>query len=56
MDQTFKEWMRDVNIWIGEQVGLSADDLPDYGFYDAYEDAVEPEEAAAECLDAAGYY
>lgn len=54
--RSFKEWKGEVNQAIQDEIGFTADDLPDYGFYDAYEDAVEPTEAAAECIDAAGYY
>ncbi len=55
-NRSFKEWMEEVNICILAEIGFTADDLPDYMFYDSYEDAVEPGEAAAECIDAAGYY
>ena len=49
--RTFKEWKAKVDKFIEDETGLSTDDLPDYGFYVAYENAVSPELAAKECLE-----
>jgi len=56
VDKTFKEWMDKVDQEIKGVTDLTSEDLPDYMFYDAYEDGVDPAETAAKCLDAAGYY
>ena len=54
MTQTFDQWMRSVNAAIEAAYGLTADDLPDYGYADAYADGVPPRTAAARAIRAAG--
>lgn len=54
MAQTFEQWMQRVNQILGSTIGLDADDLPDWHYYDAWEDGVPPKEAAREALEYAG--
>ncbi len=52
---TFDDYMDAVNRAIEREVFVSAEDLPDYDFYSAWEDDIPVNETAAECLAEAGY-
>ena len=55
MKQSFEEWMKQVNVFIAEElVGMDADDLPDYGYADAYARGDAPKRAAQKAIKAAG--
>jgi hypothetical protein len=47
----FVEWLKRVNNIVVSQLGVGIDDLPDWGFADAFEDKYTPNEAAAEFID-----
>ena len=49
---TFDEWKAEVNRRLGV-FGLHADDLPDWGYYDAWEAGMPPVKAARKALKAA---
>lgn len=48
---TYKEWRRQVDVWIIRMCGLSGDDLPDYRYRDAYHDEVTPKECAQDVIE-----
>ncbi len=52
---TFRQWMRLVDLALLARVSLTHHDLADFGFRDAFEDGISPEEVAAEMLDAEGF-
>ena len=54
MRQTFEEWMKEVGKEMWALVGCFPDDLPDWKYYDAYEDRVSPPVAAKRAIKAAG--
>ncbi len=43
--------MRQVDIALVSQVGLSSSDLPDQAYYDHYESGIEPKEVAKEIVE-----
>jgi hypothetical protein len=49
----FAQWMHSVDLTIQRITGLSADDLPDYCYRDAYEDGLSPAQAARRAVRAA---
>jgi Family of unknown function (DUF5419) len=52
---TFEVWMTVVNERIASVLlGLDSDDIPDWGYWDAWNDGVNPNEAACEALKEAG--
>ena len=53
---TFQQWMRKVDAIIDAITGMSADDLPDYCYADAFEDGVKPATAARRAIGAAQEY
>jgi hypothetical protein len=54
MKKTFEQWKREVDAAILALCGLTADDLPDYGYADAYEDGKSPKATARAAIKAAG--
>lgn len=53
MKMSFEAWKIQVDRHVMEQVGLSADDLPDYRYRDDYEDGVKPATTARRVVKAA---
>ena len=52
---SFDEWMRAVNAAVQRKTGgLSADDLSDYCYADAYEEGIPPSTVAGLAIRAAG--
>jgi hypothetical protein len=51
--QSFEQWKRNVDLIIQRKTGLSADDLPDYCYRDAYEDDLSALTAANRAIMAA---
>ena len=47
---TFEQWMAEVNKELRSRCGLSAHDLADFRYYDAYSDECTPAEIAVEVL------
>jgi hypothetical protein len=52
-DLLFQQWMKNVDLIIQRKTGLSAYDLPDYCYRDAYEDDIAPLTAANRAIKAA---
>lgn len=52
--ETFESWMRAVNRWIEERLGLHSADLPDCRYRDWYDAGVQPETAALRAIRNAG--
>lgn len=52
---TFAEWMEDVNEQLLVRCGLTSDDLPDWGYRDAYDAGIAPAVAARRALKACGF-
>jgi Ni,Fe-hydrogenase III component G len=50
---TYEQWKLQVDRHVQEQVGLSADDLPDYRYRDDYDDGVKPATTARRTVAAA---
>lgn len=50
MKLSFEEWMRKVDQLVQSRVGLSAHDLPDWRYRDAYDDEMTPARAAAHVI------
>jgi hypothetical protein len=38
--KSFETWMRDVDKWLLQAVGVTHEDLPDWPYQDAYEDGM----------------
>ena len=53
MKMTFEQWKAKVNKHILRQSGMESDDIPDWGYYDAYCLDVSPKVAARKALKAA---
>lgn len=53
MRKTFESWMARVDALISVATGCSADDLPDVGYRDMYEDGRSAESAAKAAIRAA---
>lgn len=47
---TYEQWKGAVNAAVIRRVGLSADDLPDWNYRDAYESGMTPLRAAAKVI------
>jgi len=52
---SFEEWMEEVDKEVTDRSGLSVNDLPDINFRDLFLSGADPEEAAEEVLENAGY-
>ncbi len=52
---TFSVWMGKVDSALQNEVGIGISDLADWGYRDAFDDEMPPEEAAAEVLAANGW-
>ena len=52
---SFDNWKAAVNRHILNTCGLDADDLPDWGYWSAWNDGVSPRIAAREALEAADF-
>lgn len=48
---TFDEWKNKVNAEVQNLIGLSADDLPDFTYRDAFEAGESPESVAQQVVD-----
>ena len=54
---TFEQWMSQCNGWIADAIGFAdADDLPDWHYWDAFDDGMKPREAAEAAIDAAKWH
>ena len=51
----FREWMGEVEATLDGIVGCGVDDLPDWDYYEAFDEGWSPEDAALSALDAAGF-
>ena len=47
---TFEEWMLKVDRLLIDHIGLDHDDLPDQGYWDAWDSEYTPEEMIAEMI------
>jgi hypothetical protein len=50
MKRTFEDWMKEVDGWLLLRCGLTHDDLPDWRYYDDYEDGVKAWRSAAKAI------
>ena len=50
MANEFVEWKAKVNIAIQQEAGITADDIPDYNYYRAFNQHVSPERAAKRAI------
>lgn len=50
---TFEQWLKEVDRYVVALCGLGADDLPDWGYRNAYDDGVSPIAAARKAYRAA---
>ena len=48
--ESFQEWMQKVDIEVQAQIGLSANDLTDYLYRDAYNDGCNPQSVALDVI------
>ncbi len=46
----FNSWMKELDECLYESVGVTSQDLPDWDFFDAFEDGLEAYEAASAML------
>ncbi len=53
---SFDDWKKSVNNEIVRQMGMEADDLPDYTYRDCYDDGVSPKTAATRAIKNAREY
>ena len=53
--QPFEVWMEKVDDHIEAASGLTMEDLPDWHYYDAFDDGVSPKSAAEAALYEAGF-
>lgn len=51
----FEQWKKKVDQAINKEASITSDDLPDFSYYDAWEDGLTPGEAAQEALKEAGW-
>lgn len=49
---SFDEWKEEVNVEVANLIGLSADDLPDFRYRDAYDAGETPEDVARQVVEA----
>ncbi len=54
-DTDFITWMHEVDNEVDAIVGMSVHDLPDQPFRDWFDAGMEPDEAAADALEDAGW-
>lgn len=54
--EPFEVWMRKVNAYIGKYCGFSADDLPDFDYWLAWDSDISPSETAKDVIRAARDY
>jgi hypothetical protein len=52
MKRSFEQWMADVDRCLEQKCGLTHEDLPDWGYYDAYDDGMTPKGAAIKAIKA----
>lgn len=52
---TFEAWMTVVNRALVDRCGLESDDIPDYCYWDCWNNGMLPHEVAAEALQEAGF-
>ncbi len=50
-DVTFDDWMKLVNRRCEQICGMSADDLPDYHYWDLWDSECSPEDCAQEVIE-----
>ena len=46
----FETWLSHVNYYMVKRTGMGIDDLPDWHYYDAYDNGVPPSIAAREAI------
>lgn len=56
MEKTFEQWMEEVNVALVSMCGMGSEDLPDWNYWDAWDDGISPKSAAADVLEEAEYY
>lgn len=54
--EIFAEWMDLVEMYLDRLVGCGSLDLPDWGYWDAYEADMRPLDAAREAVKEAGRF
>lgn len=52
---TFRSWMVEVDREIQVRCGLQAEDIEDWTYRDAFDDGMDPEEAAIQALENSGW-
>lgn len=52
---TYEEWLAEVNRETVALVGMRTDDFEDWKYRDAYDDGMDPDQAAREALEYAGW-
>ena len=55
-DQSFRQWIREVDLILLRAVGLTSDDLADQPYRDMWEDGLTAMEAAERALEDEGFY
>jgi hypothetical protein len=55
MEKSFKEWFKELDELVTRVSGLSALDLPDFCYKDAFNSGCTPTEIAFDCLFECGY-
>jgi len=53
--QTFETFMKKVDLCLEGICYMGSGDLPDYRYYDCWEDCMTPKETALEALEYAGF-
>lgn len=48
---TFEQWKKEVDDCIGSLCGLGANDLPDWNYWTAWNDSVQPYDASREVVE-----
>ena len=51
MAKDFATWMAQVDMHMQQAIGFTHEDMPDQTWYDWFEDEVNPEDAAAMCIE-----
>lgn len=51
--QSFQDWMKEVDAWVYRHAGLSASDLPDCCYADWHADGMTPKTAARKAIRSA---
>lgn len=52
----FETWMKKVNAFIERKTGFGIDDLPDWDYWNAWNDGMPPSQAAYQVIQAARDY